>query len=683
MKLPSSYTPPPNQDTELEKIIHQLKKTRVRKTKSSNNNMTPPLRNALETLTEKVTSGEIVVKSADKGDITVIMSSEYYYQMCMNELGKENVYRRLGKVDPSNTVLSEVVAFANRYRRILTNKEYQFLTKADYKMANFYSLPKLHKSVDVNEILKHGGEYVHVPDFTPIIEGRPIVGGPAFYTSGISEMIDQILKPIISHIPHILRDSFDYIERCSHTVPDGTILGTADIKALYTNLSKDLVLRAIEYWFNRYVPLIPILQRFGLDFIIDGLEIILEHNYFLFGDEFFQQIHGFAMGTKAAVNCANLGVGYLEVQMFDQLPTYYPFDFVQFFIENYFRFLDDVDYSWLEEFDYKPFQSLCNRLDPNINYLFSPLAKESNFLDINKKVVNYEVELDIFRKPTDSFNFLHFNSCHPFHTRNNIALSLAKRIVRITSYNRNVRLDELMDSLIARGHPRGNILDAFSKVFSPSLEQKEGDCIVFTTTHNPSVGYPKKFIKNILGDIQGDTMKRAFKGCRVITGTRQPKSLRQLLVRSKFSFVRKKKVKQSGLFNCRRGCKYHRTGYIKACQGFTFGKRNQFSWKYTRFFTCDCTNVIYVLKCRKCWRFYIGETKNFKKRVRKHKSDINCPKNSYCRELAEHLRSCSSSPHFHIFPILYVEDRARRRFIEKRLIQQFQPPLNGDERSSS
>ena len=178
-------------------------------------------------------------------------------------------------------------------------------------------------------------------------------------------------------------------------------------------------------------------------------------------------------------------------------------------------------------------------------------------------------------------------------------------------------------------------------------------------------------------------MKRAFKNCRVIAGTRQPKSLRKLLVRSKFSVSdRKKKRKQPGLFNCR-GCKYHRTGYIKTCQGFTFGKRNQFSWNYTRHFTCDCTNVIYVLKCRRCWRFYIGETKNFKKRVRKHKSDINCPRNSYCRELAEHLRSCSSSPHFCIFPILYVEDRSRRRFIEKRLIQQFKPPLNGDEKRSS
>ena len=297
-------------------------------------------------------------------------------------------------------------------------------------MANFYSLPKLHKSAQVHQHLQNGEECIHIPDFSDVVEGRPIVGGPASHTSGISEMIDIITKPIISYIPHILRDSFDFIERCSLTVPDGTLLGTADIKALYTNLSRDLVIRAMEYWFNRYAPLIPILQRFGLEFIIDGLDIILEHNYFLFAVKYFQQVYGFAMATKAAVNCANLSLGYLEVKAFDQLPKLYPLDLVNHFMENYFRFLDDVDYSWLQDYDPKPFQSLFNGLDPKIQFIFSDLSKECDFLDIHSKVVDYEVELDVFRKPTDAFNFLHFNSCHPKHTRNNIALSIAKRIVK-------------------------------------------------------------------------------------------------------------------------------------------------------------------------------------------------------------------------------------------------------------
>ena len=120
------------------------------------------------------------------------------------------------------------------------------------------------------------------------------------------------------------------------------------------------------------------MQRFGLQFILDGLAIILEHNYFLFDDVFYQQIHGFAMGTKAAVNCANLSVGYLEVKWFDQLPRLYPYDFAQQIIDTYFRFLDDVFYEWLEEFDVGPFQSSCNQMDPNLSFIFAELSKEQN-----------------------------------------------------------------------------------------------------------------------------------------------------------------------------------------------------------------------------------------------------------------------------------------------------------------
>ena len=681
VKLPSTYTPPHNQDPELERVIHDLKRTKTFKVNSRfrKSNLTAPLKAALQSLTNKVDEGELVIKSADKGNVTVIMSTDIYQSMCTRELSKSKFYRNLGNVNPCNDVLTDVISFANTYRTVLTTKEYHFLTKKEYKMANFYCLPKLHKSPEINELLTGGSEYIHLPNFTGIIEGRPIVGGPAFYTSGISQMIDIILKPIISYIPHILRDSFDFVDRCSHTVPDGALMGTADIKALYTNLSKELVLKAVEYWFNRYVQLIPILQRFGLNFIIDGLEIILKHNYFLFADEYFQQIHGFAMGTKAAVNCANLGVGYLEIKLFDQLPHHYPYDFVKYFIDNYFRFLDDVDYSWIDEFDPEPFQMICNDLDPNLKFIFSLLSKQSNFLDIHRRISGYEVILDIHRKPTDSFNYLHFGSSHPQHTRNNIALSLAKRIVRIASHDRDARLDELKDNLILRGHPKQNILEAFSKVFTPEREKKTGDVLVFTTTHNPSQSFPRKAITNCLGNVSGDTMRRVFKDSRIIIGTRQPKSLRQFLIRSKFSRTKnRRKTTQPGLFNCY-GCKYHRTGFIKKCKSFVFGKRNQFYWEYRNHFDCNSTNVIYVLKCRRCWKFYIGETKDLKKRTRKHKSDIKHPRNSYCRALAEHLRTCSPvSPQFHIFPILYVKEQGKRRFIEKRMILQFEPPLNLD-----
>ena len=678
VKLQSTYTPPTNEDIELERVIYNIKETRMGNHKPKQRNMNQESTAALQSLTEKVNDGTLVLKSADKGDVTVVMSQKYYYEMCMKELSKKEFYRKLGRRDPSTTVLNDVKHFAEQYRGILTAKEHQFLTKKDYKMANFYSLPKLHKSVTIKNMMNGGSEYIHVPDFEEMVEGRPIVGGPTFHTSGISQMIDIILKPIISHIPHILQGSFDFVQRCNHSVPDDTLLGTADIKALYTNLSKELVFAAIEYWVNRYIALIPILQRFGLQFILDGLEVILNHNYFLFDDEYYQQIHGFAMGTKAAVNCANLGVAYKEVQLFEKLPRMYPYDVAKHIIDTYFRFLDDVFYEWLQQFDVKPFQLSLNQMDPHLKFIFEELSDEQNYLDVNVKVIGYEVVLDIFRKPTDSFNYLHYGSCHPLHTKDNIALSLAKRIVRITSGDPGPRLAELKNNLIIRGHPHQKIDDAFARTYSPPSQDKSGDMIVFTCTHNPAQWFDRTQITHALDNLTGDSMKATFKDCRVVIGTRQPKPLRRYLIKSKFSRSQiQRPRKPPGLYRCK-NCKYHRLGYFQPCKMFSFGKDGQFTWVYKRYFTCDSKNVIYVLKCRGCWMFYIGETSDLKPRTRKHKSDVKHPKNSFCRTLSEHLRSCSRPPSFTIYPILYVNNQPRRRFIEKRLIRQYQPPLNVD-----
>ena len=47
-------------------------------------------------------------------------------------------------------------------------------------------------------------------------------------------------------------------------------------------------------------------------------------------------------------------------------------------------------------------------MDRNLKFIFAILKKEQNYLDVNVKVKGYELVLDIFRKPTDSFNYLNY-----------------------------------------------------------------------------------------------------------------------------------------------------------------------------------------------------------------------------------------------------------------------------------
>ena len=89
------------------------------------------------------------------------------------------------------------------------------------------------------------------------------------------------------------------------------------------------------------------------------------------------------MGTKFAVVSSNLVVAYEGVKMFALLPQLYPQDFVDFFIRNYFRFLDDVFHKWLDNFDGEPFYSMINNLDLDLKLIFENPPKSLNYLDIN------------------------------------------------------------------------------------------------------------------------------------------------------------------------------------------------------------------------------------------------------------------------------------------------------------
>ena len=63
--------------------------------------------------------------------------------------------------------------------------------------------PKLHKSKELNKIFDNqNSEYINTTENLQT-EGRSIVGGPVYYTSGISEMLQIILEPSLLFIPPI------------------------------------------------------------------------------------------------------------------------------------------------------------------------------------------------------------------------------------------------------------------------------------------------------------------------------------------------------------------------------------------------------------------------------------------------------------------------------------------------
>ena len=104
------------------------------------------LRKGLELLLEKINTNKMIIKTADKGSINVVIKLKDYWNMCYRYLSDTTFYNNLHNNDPSTIVQDRVNKFSEKDKSILTNNEYQFVTRRCQKILNCYMFPKLYKS---------------------------------------------------------------------------------------------------------------------------------------------------------------------------------------------------------------------------------------------------------------------------------------------------------------------------------------------------------------------------------------------------------------------------------------------------------------------------------------------------------------------------------------------------------
>ena len=115
---------------------------------------------------------------------------------------------------------------------------------------------------------------------------------------------------------------------------------------------------------------------------------------FSFDSEHYQQISGVAMGTKMGPSYANLFVGYVEKQIFEQYTN-----------------------------DYHPALKLRWEIS----------QASVSFLDILESINGNVLATSFSYKPTDSYSYLLFSSFHPNHTKQSIPCSQFLRLCCLCS----------------------------------------------------------------------------------------------------------------------------------------------------------------------------------------------------------------------------------------------------------
>ena len=117
--------------------------------------------------------------------------------------------------------------------------------------------------------------------------------------------------------------------------------------------------------------------------------------------------------------------------------------------------MDDCNILWDNTYSIDQFDRMLNSLHPKLEFTKDANDSAQPFLDLLMKRDGDRITLDVYNKPTDTFNYLPFKSCHPRKTKTNIPFTLARRICMIVqdSNTRNERFKELENRLMVKGYP--------------------------------------------------------------------------------------------------------------------------------------------------------------------------------------------------------------------------------------
>ena len=190
-------------------------------------------------------------------------------------------------------------------------------------------------------------------------------------------------------------------------------------------------------------------------------------------------------------------MGYLENKLYNIIENKYGLAQKNKFVTSWKRYLDDCFIIWDERIDKidNLFEILQN-LHTSIKFTIESSKTSIHFLDIHISVKDYKISTDIYRKPTDSQQYVHFKSCHPPHTKQNIPFNLARRICTIVEDEklRNRRLVELQTDLTKQGYPetltknciaRSDVIPLIELRQDKEPKSNEHKILAFVSTYNP------------------------------------------------------------------------------------------------------------------------------------------------------------------------------------------------------
>jgi hypothetical protein len=360
------------------------------------------------TMSELQLRDDLLVIPTDKNlGPSVVQRNDYVKEVLQDHLLDDLNYSFIPKEDSQAAIQRQLDLFLTCYNdhrdNISDEAVLQYFDRAlseldKLQIGKFYGMPKIHKKRKEGHLLP------------PL---RPVCSLVGTINAIFSTYVDYILKPIMqNNLRSYIKDSDSLRESLLRTFPDGLLPGdrlfSFDAVSMYSNIDSAHGLSTIRFWLEQMsidTSDIPV------EFVMDTLNLIMNENIFQFGDTYWKQTRGAAMGTPAAVVYANLYAGLPEER--NLLPNFrrnLPF---------YKRFIDDTIGIWRHN---PADPTAWNRFQDEMNSWGSlrwetdgGLTNKLDFLDLSIKIdpTTRRLRFQTFQKKMNLYLYIPPKSSHP------------------------------------------------------------------------------------------------------------------------------------------------------------------------------------------------------------------------------------------------------------------------------
>ena len=220
---------------------------------------------------------------------------------------------------------------------------------------------------------------------------RAIMSGSGSLLHNLGYWITEQLRPVTLSMPTVLKSSYDLKEKIvSLNLPPNARCFTCDCKKLYPSIKTKAVLDVIEDYLHDTNNMFD----YDADALVDALRLLMENLYFRFGDVYYKQISGSAMGVPPAPDYANIFYGIHELAF---LPEF------EEFLAAYHRFIDDIFGIWIPHSDPAIDKDRWNCFKATVNgyydleWVFVERSKQVDFMDLTITITDGKISTNTFR----------------------------------------------------------------------------------------------------------------------------------------------------------------------------------------------------------------------------------------------------------------------------------------------